>query len=117
MICFSAIAPLGVAADSSAKKRSSASAKKKGSSSKKSSKSSSKSAQSRKGKGKSSTAKKKQQKSERRTVKVETSPSWIDELPEVELPTVSGPAEEELLEHVDTVEAESEDDVEPDPEP
>ena len=118
MICFSAVAPLTVAADSSAKKRSSSSsAKKKSSSSKKSSKSSSKSAQSRKSKSKSSTAKKKQQKSERRVAKVETSNEWIDELPEVELPTTSGPAEEDLLEPVDTVEAETEPDVEPEPEP
>ena len=116
VICFSAVAPLAVAADSSAKKRSSsASARKKSSSSKKSAKSS-KSAQTRKGKSKSSTAKKKA-KSERRVVKSDTSPSWIDELPEVELPTTSGPAEEELLEPVDTVEAETEADVELEPEP
>ena len=117
VICFSAVAPLAVAADSSAKKRSSTSAKKKSSSSKKSSKTSSKSAQSRKGKSKGSTAKKKQQKSERRVAKAETSHEWIDELPEVELPTTSGPAEEELLEPVDTVDAETEDDLEADPEP
>ncbi len=117
MICFTAVAPLAVAADSTAKKRSSSSAtaRKKSSTSKKSSKSS-KSAQSRKSKSKSSTAKKKS-KSERRTVKTEASNSWIDDLPEVELPTVSGPAEGELLEPVDIVEVETDGDVEADPEP
>lgn len=116
MICFSAVAPLAVAADSSGKKRSSStSARKKSASSKKSAKSS-KSAQSKK--RKSSTAKKKQ-KSERRVAKIETSSAWIDDLPEVELPTTSGPAEEELLERVDIVEVETEvdADVEPEPEP
>ena len=116
-ICFSTAAPLAVAAESSSKKKSSsASAKKKSSSSKKSTKS--KSSQSRKGKSKSSSAKKKG-KSERRTAaKADTSShNWIDELPEVELPTVSGPPEEELLEPVDTVEGETEADVEADPEP
>lgn len=49
--------------------------------------------------------------------KIETSSAWIDDLPEVELPTTSGPAEEELLEPVDTVDAETESDVEPEPEP
>ena len=118
VICFSAAAPVAVAADSTSKKKSSssASAKKKSSNSKKSSKSG-KSSQARKGKSKSSTAKKKG-KTERRTttVKTETSSSWVDELPEVELPTMSGPAEEELLEPVETIETES-DEVESDPEP
>ncbi len=114
MICFSAVAPLTVAADSSAKKRSSSTSSKK-KSSKKSAKSS-KSAQSRKGKTKSTTAKKKG-KSERRTAKSEASATWIDELPEVELPTISGPAEEELLETVDMVEVETESDADADPEP
>lgn len=120
MICFSAVAPLAVAADSTGKKRSSsASARKKSATSKKSSKSG-KSSQSRKGKGKSSTAKKKGKSERRTTVKAETSQTWIDELPEVELPTVSGPAEEELLEAVDTVDAvevDTEADGEADPEP
>ena len=116
MICFSAVAPLAVAADSSGKKRSSssASARKKSSTAKKSSKSSK--SQSRKSKSKGSTAKKKG-KSERRTVKTETSQSWIDELPEVELPTVSGPPEEELLEPVDIVEVETEPEGDSEPEP
>ncbi len=117
VICFSAVAPLAGAADSTSKKKSSssASAKKKSSTSKKSSKSS-KSAQTRKGKSKSSTAKKKQ-KSERRTVKSEATQSWIDDLPEVDLPTVSGPAEGELLEPVETVEVETEPEGDVDPEP
>ena len=116
MICFSAVAPLAVAADSTSKKRSSsASARKKSSTAKKSSKSG-KSAQSRKARSKSSTAKKKQ-KSERRTAKSDASHSWIDELPQVELPTVSGPAEEELLEPVETVEVQTEHEGDPEPEP
>lgn len=102
LFCFTAVAPLAVAADSSTKKRTSS---KKSATTKKSSKSG-KSAQSRKSKGKSSTAKKKA-KSDTRTAKAE-SQSWIDELPEVELPTISGPAEEELLETVDIVEVETE---------
>lgn len=121
LICFSATAPLAVGADSDKKRRTSSTAKKKSSSSSKSKSKSSKSAQSKKGKNKSSsrTAKKK---TERRVAKMDTtSHSWIDDLPEVELPTVDGPAEDELLEPVaetslDT-DTDADGDVEVDPEP
>ena len=117
-ICFAAVAPLAVSADSKTKRSSSSSsAKKKSSSSKKSAKSS-KSSRKTKSKSKSSsrTAKKKQ-KSDRRTASADTSHSWIDDLPPVELPTMSGPAEEELLEPVAETELESDEGDEADAEP
>ena len=104
MICFGALAPF---AESATPKRSSSSSKaKSSSSSKKSTKKSSKSSKSAKSSksksSKSSSAKSKvKAKSENRQAKVaDESPSWIDELPEVELPEASGPPEEELLEPV-----------------
>jgi hypothetical protein len=116
IFCFGALAPLAPAADSGSKKRSSSSAKKKNSTSKKSSKSakSSKSSQSRK--SKSDRTSKKKNKTERSVAKSETSNSWIDELPEVALPELSGPPEDELLEPVGDAEAES-DDSDSDPQP
>ena len=120
LICFSAAAPLAVGADSDKKRRTSATAKKKSSGSKAKSKSS-KSAQAKKGKSKSSTRTAKK-KTERRVAKTDTaSQSWIDDLPEVELPTVDGPAEDELLEPVaDTAidaDADGDTDVEADADP
>ena len=103
MICFGAFAPFVHAAPkkgaSSSAKSSSSSSKKK--STKKSSSKSGKSAKSSKSKASKSSSAKSKAKPERRQAKVaEESPSWIDDLPEVELPEVSGPAEEELLEPV-----------------
>ena len=106
MICLGALAPFAESAtpkrSSSSSKAKSSSSSKKSSTSKKSSKSS-KSAKSSKSKSsKSSSAKSKAKaKTENRQAKVaDESPSWIDELPEVELPEASGPPEEELLEPV-----------------
>jgi len=105
MICFGAVGIPAEAAPS--KKSSSASSKsksgsdsgarkksstaKKASKSRKSSKSTKASSRGRSGKSK--------QKVER-VVETTTSNDWIDELPEVELPEVAGPAEDELLEPV-----------------
>ena len=105
MVCFGALAPFAESAtpkrSSSSSKSKSSSSGKKSSSSKKSSKSG-KSAKSGKSKSSKSSAKSKSKaKSDNRQAKVaDESPSWIDELPEVELPEASGPAEEELLEPV-----------------
>jgi hypothetical protein len=100
MVCFGALAPF---AESATPKRSASSSKaKSSSSSKKSSKKSSKSSKSGKSKSSKSSAKSKSKaKSDNRQAKVaDESPSWIEELPEVELPEASGPPEEELLEPV-----------------
>lgn len=105
MICFGAIAPLALAADSSSKKKSSSSSARKKSSSKKSTK---KSEFSQARQNKSKSASRKKGKTERRVAKAETSNAWIDDLPEVELPTLAGPTEEESIEPV----AAEEDDVE-----
>ena len=99
MFCFGA---LGTSADaagskkssSSSKSRSSATAKKSSASKKSKARSSSKST---KAKGKRSS--KSKAKAEREPAET-ASLDWIDELPEVELPEASGPAEDELLEPV-----------------
>ena len=115
MFCIGAFAPFAEAGSkksSDSKRTSSASARKKSSSSKKSA---SKSSRSSKSKSQRSAKSKKKKKSDQRTAKAETSHSWIDDLPAVELPEASGPAEDELLEPV--AEAELEPDAEPEPEP
>ena len=102
MICFGAVGIPAEAAPS--KKSSSASSKSKSGSDsgarKKSStaKKASKSRKSTKASSRGRSGKSKQK--VERVVEATTSNDWIDELPEVELPEVAGPAEDELLEPV-----------------
>ncbi len=102
MICFGAVGIPAEAAPS--KKSSSASSKSKSGSDsgarKKSStaKKASKSRKSTKASSRGRSGKSKQK--VERVVETTTSNDWIDELPEVELPEVAGPAEDELLEPV-----------------
>ena len=106
MICFGA---LGIPAEAATSKKSSSSSKsrsseagsrKKGASAKKSGKSRKATKSSSKStKSKSRRADKGKQKAEK-VAEVATANDWIDELPEVELPEVAGPAEDELLEPV-----------------
>ena len=102
MICFGAVGIPAEAAPS--KKSSSASSKSKSGSDsgarKKSStaKKASKSRKSTKASSRGRSGKSKQK--VERVVETTTSNDWIDELPEVELPEVAGPAEDELIEPV-----------------
>lgn len=100
LICFSAVSSLAAPASKSGRSKNRASSE--ASSKKKSSSSSKKSAKSRKStkasKSKSSARSKSSGKRDR--TPEASAPSWIDELPEVELPEESGPAEDELLEPV-----------------
>jgi hypothetical protein len=109
VVCFGAFSvPMQASPKKSSGSKSKASesgSRKKASTSKKSSKarSSSKSA---KGKTRQRAAKGKEKTSERMLAQTSAG-DWIDELPAVELPEASGPAEDELLEPVSELELEA----------
>jgi phage repressor protein C with HTH and peptisase S24 domain len=90
VFCVSAFAPFASAADSksSRKSRTSESARKKSSASKKSAKS------------RKATRSSKSKNTAKRGRAPVVSNDWIEQLPEVELPTDPGPPEDELLERV-----------------